>query len=199
MNYYNLFDNILNNLAKNEYKLFFLIDYEYNILNDFSHIIKKKNLDIHILIDNILIYNKMLKNIKGEDCENNIKLYKNIEDIFNINFNLINLYNIKSLIFFESILNYIPNILDKDTVIYLYCALSNENERKIIYKNYIRTKIINLLNKNIGYILPLSGVLKIIENNNYSIKKVKIYQKNNYIIYGDNTLYEIIFRKEFSE
>ena len=195
MNYYNLFDNILNNIAKNEDKLFFLIDYEYNILNDFSHIIKKKNLNIHILIDNLLIYNKILENIKGEDCENNIKVYKNIEDINNINFNIINLYNIKSLIFFESVLNYIPYILDKNTIIYFYSPLSNENERKIIYKNYIRDKIINLVNKNIGYILPFSNVLKIIENNNYNIKKIKIYQKNNYIIYGDNTLYEIIFKK----
>ena len=135
----------------------------------------------------------MLENIKGEDCENNIKLYKNIEDVININFNLINLYNIKSLIYFESIINCIPTISNKNTIIYLYCSLSNENEKKIIYKNYIRDKIISLVNKNIGYILPLSNILKIIQNNNYNITKLRIYQKNNYIIYGDNTLYEIIF------
>ena len=56
MNYYNLFDNILNNIAKDENNLLFLLNNEYNILNDFSHIIKKKNLKIHILINDINIY-----------------------------------------------------------------------------------------------------------------------------------------------
>ena len=88
----------------------------FNPLDEYSHIIKKKNLKIYLLIDNSFIINKLKESIKGEECEKNIYLYQNIESSFsqlqitpNIIYNLIYIYHIDSLDYLSNLFNIFKN------------------------------------------------------------------------------------------
>lgn len=189
-----IFKNILYNISKDNSNIIFIINNEFNPLEEFSHIIKKKNINIFLIIDNINISSKILENIKGEECEKNIHIYNNIDDIYdisnkNIIFDIINIFNLLSNNYLNNILNQIKKISNIDTLIYLYCSLTNK--KNIYYKNLIREQIIYYLN-NIGYVLYYDDILNIIKNSSFNIKSLNIYKKNNYIFYGDNSMYEII-------
>jgi len=187
-----IFKNILYNISKEKSNIIFILHNEFNPLDKFSHIIKKKKINIFLVIDNISISNKILENIKGEECEKNINIYNNIDDIINKNiiFSLINIFNLISNNYFNNILSKIKKISNIDTLIYLYCSLSNK--KNIFYKNLIRKQIINYSNNNIGYVLCYDDILNIIKDLYFNIKLLNIYKKNNYIFYGDNSMYEII-------
>jgi hypothetical protein len=193
-------------MIDNNNKILLIIKNKFNILDHFSHIIKKKNIYVDIIIQNIEIIDYMNKQIKDEECEDNINLYYNIKDIEknnNLNsldienkiYNIINIFHLESNEKFEKILQDIYNIIDINTIIYIYSSLSNENENKITYKNYFRNLINNYTELNIGTLLKLSDVIYIIENLKYNIYSVNIYKKNNYILYGNNIVYQIILKK----
>jgi hypothetical protein len=159
-------------------QVLFIVNDELDIINEFSHIIKKKNINIFI--------NKLEKNIKGEECENNINIFKNISELQNIIFNYVIIHDISSYTFLDDI----KNIINNNTLIYIYTSLSNENLSKINFKNYIRKYI----KKNYNPIFSLQNIIKYIENKNYEIISLKIHKSNNYIIYGNNNIYEIIIK-----
>lgn len=159
-------------------QVLFIINDELDIINEFSHIIKKKNINIFI--------NKLENNIKGEECENNINIFKNIRDLQNIIFNYVIIHDISSYTFLDDI----KNIINNDTLIYIYTSLSNEHLSKINFKNYIRKYI----KKNYNPIFPLQNIIKNIQDKNYEIISLKIHKSNNYIIYGNNNIYEIIIK-----
>lgn len=174
----------------------------FNPLDDYSHIIKKKNLKIYLLIDNSYIINKLKENIKGEECEKNIYLLESSThqsllipcDIYN----LIYIYHIDSLEYLSNLFNYFKNNIISSSLIYIYENLSNEKYNKIINKNNIRNNINLLLNINISSnVYQLSDFLNIINKNldTIKIKSFNIIKKNNYIFYGNNILYEIILEK----
>ena len=151
--------------------------------------IKKKNISITILIDNESIFKQIKENILGEECENNISLIKQINSTKD--YDIIYICRLQSLDNIENILNKISPILDNKTIIYMYNSISNESDRKIYYKNYIRSKL------NLGYLLSLPDVLNIINlNKNVNIASMSIYKENTYIIYGNNTVYEFILGKK---
>ena len=184
-------DNLLNIIEKisDSSKLLLVNSNEVDILDKFSYIIKKKNLLITLLIDDKLIFNQTKESIIGEECENNIILIKEIN--LKENYDLIYVCRLTSLNNLENILIMIPLILNDKTLIYMYNSISNESSKKIHNKNYIRSMI------NLGYILSLTDVLNIInKNNNFNIKSMSIYKENNYIIYGNNTVYEFILEKK---
>jgi hypothetical protein len=198
--YINIINNIFNNIDEN-YNILLFIKNEFNIYNYFSHIIKKKNIKIDIVIDNInniFIVNKLKDDIKGEEYEENINFFLNINDIDFKIYNIIIIFQLDNNEKFENILNNINNInniTDNNSLIYIYNSLSN---KRIDYKNYFRNLLNEYTNINIGNVLKLNDIIFIIKNNNFDIISMKTYRKNNYLLYGDNTIYEIIIKKDYT-
>jgi hypothetical protein len=183
---------ITENIQENNIILLF-IDNKINLIETMSYIIKKFNLNIYIIINNNLIYNDISKSIKGEECEKKIQIYSSITDINNIFFNKIFIFHIYSLNYFNDILNSLYNFSNFNTKFYIYCSLSNDNINKLNFKNYIRNSIMNSINCKIGYIINYLDFINNLNNNkNFIIYSIKIYKKNTYLIYGKNTVYEII-------
>ena len=186
-------DNLFNTISDNS-NILLIFQNEFNILDNFSHIIKKKNIKISIISSDISIYEK----IKGEECESHITIFKDIKDIGNIFiFDIINICHLISLEYLNNTINVLKKNINVNTLIYIYCSLSNENIEKINYKNYIRNKIAYYTKNKFGILLSLSDVIGCIEKNEYKINSLRIYKSNNYIIYGDNNVYEINMRLFF--
>jgi hypothetical protein len=195
--YYTIIDNLFNTISDNS-NILLIFQNEFNILDNFSHIIKKKNITISIIITDISIYEKLLVNIKGEECESQINIFKDICDIRDIFiFDIINIFHLISLEYLNDTINILKKNINENTLIYIYCSLSNENIEKIDYKNYIRNKITYYTKNKFGILLSLSDVIRCIEKNEYKINSLRIYKSNNYIIYGDNNVYEINLRLYF--
>ena len=128
--YIELIYNLFNKYNYNNNVLIIIYDY-INIINNYNYIIKKKNINIYIIINDNIIHKKLLENIKDEECENNINIFNNIENIKNIFFDYINIFQLYSL----NILEQIKNIANNNTIICIYTSLSNENTKIINYKN----------------------------------------------------------------
>jgi hypothetical protein len=195
--YYNIINNIFDTIDDNN-NILLIIKNDFNILDHFSHIIKKKNIKIDIIIENNLIYNNLVESIKDEECEENINIYLKFENINSKIYNIINIFHLDSNEYFENILNKINSLINDNTIIYLYCSLSNEKNTNIDYKNYFRKLINQYININVGCLLKLNDILNIIDNFQYNIMSIKIYKKNNYLLYGDNTVYQIIMNKKIN-
>ena len=214
MNYNDLIRNTLYNTSKNNDSILLILKKEFDILKIFSHIIKKKSLKIYFYVCDYNLFINMKNNIIGEELEDNIIIFQNFDDIKNkdIIFNIINVYSISSINYIESILYYIDNFVDIiSTNIEIYCTLSNEENKYILYKNYIRkninnisniakiTNIANIVNiaTNIDYVIPLKDFINCInDNDNYEIKSLNIYKNSNYILYGNNIIYKVIINKK---
>jgi hypothetical protein len=191
--YYSIIEYIFDKSKDNTSILFIMNNY-YNINEEFKYIIKKKNINVYILTEDNLIYNKLINNITGEDYHNNIYIYNSYDNLKgNILVNNIVIFHIFSIDYLNKILKSINNISYKDTIINIYCSLSNCNNIKIDYKNFIRNKIQSILSYKMGTVINFSDILNNLENNNnINIKSINIFKKSNYIIYGDNTVYKII-------
>jgi hypothetical protein len=200
-------DNILIIISNNKY---------FNPLEEFSHIIKKKNLKIYLL-DNNNYHNIKIKNdIRGEECEKNIKIIESISSIDNKNnyiftesleklfkrefdeynnfiYNIIYIYDFDSLKYIENLLNILKINISSLSLIYIYQYLSNESFKNIDKKNNIINNINYFFDYKINKLYSLTDFINIInENDMIKIKTLNIFKKNNYIVYGNNTLYEII-------
>jgi hypothetical protein len=191
--YYSIIEYIFEKSKDNTSILFIMNNY-YNINEEFKYIIKKKNINVYILSEDNLIYNKLINNITGEDYHHNIYIYNSFDNLkSDILIDNIVIFHIFSIDYLNKILKSINNISYKDTIINIYCSLSNCNNIKINYKNYIRNKIQSILLYKMGTVINFSDMLKILENNDkITIKSINIFKKSNYIIYGDNTVYKII-------
>jgi GTPase Era involved in 16S rRNA processing len=196
--YYNIIcENIFNNLNNND-RVLLVYNNDFNPLDRFNYLIKKKIIKLDILINDDKINNKITENIIGEEFYNNITIYNKLEniDFVSNNYNYIIIFHLESLEYLENLLEIFKNI-NSNTRIYIYCSLSNENNKKIFYKNYIREKIMQYSKNNMGYVISLLHFLQIIDNNNnLKIYKISIYKKNNYFLYGNNSVYEIILCKK---
>ena len=69
--YYSIIEYIFEKSKDNTSILFIMNNY-YNINEEFKYIIKKKNINVYILSEDNLIYNKLINNITGEDYHHNI-------------------------------------------------------------------------------------------------------------------------------
>ena len=197
MNHELLFKKSLYDIYDENQKILYFIDKEINILEKFSHIIKKKNLEIYVVIPNEKIYLNMKNRTIGEELDDKVFIYKNIEDINPLNniFNYINIFDLSSIEYLEFILKNIYNLINYETSICIYCTMSNESDKNIKYKNFIR-EIINSSICNVSTVIKLSDFFKLFTNKEYIISCINIYKKNNYIIYGDNTIYNIVINKK---
>ena len=196
MDYKSILSDILYHKCLNDNSIFIIINETINILEYFSHIIKYKNLNIHILLNN-KSYIELKELIKWEELENHIYLYDDLNNVDkNIKFNNIIILNIISLINLKSLLiNLIDHIYDNSNI-EIYCTLSNEKKEQIIFKNYIRNKISYVYN-NMNYVFDFSDYLDMIQKlNGYEILKMDVYQKSNYILYGNNIIYNTIIKKK---
>ena len=205
-----LFRKSLYDISGENQKVLYFIDKEINILQNFSHIIKKKNLEIYVIIPDKKIYLNMINKVNGEELDDKVFIYTCIENIYLLNdrysdtsnnhkniFNYINIFDTPSIEYLENILKNVYNLINEHTLISLYCTMSNESDKNINYKNFIR-EIINKSICNVSTVIKLSDFLKIFNNNNeYIISCISTYKKNNYIIYGDNTIYNVYIRKKY--
>ena len=212
MNIYNLIKNILFNICNENDSIIIYLNSEFHILEHFSHIIKKKMIKIYIITyDNNIIYHKLINNIRNEDCEDNINIFMNINELIicdNQN-NKDNYNSIKSIFIFNllddksfsNILNSINkiNFINKLSLnFYLYSYLSNEKIRKINLKNFIieQFQSIDLKNKNglgLDNILCINNIIEIIDKLDMYINKINILKNVNYLFIGNYILYEIAF------
>jgi hypothetical protein len=204
-----LFRKSLYDISGENQKVLYFINKEINILENFSHIIKKKNLEIYVIISDKKMYLNMINKAIGEELDDKIFIHQNIEDInllyndenndtINHIFNYINIFDLSCIKNLELILKDVYNLINNDTSICIYCTMSNESDKNIDYKNFIR-EIINSSICNVSTVIKLSDFLKLFNNNKeYIISCMNIYKKNNYIIYGDNTIYSIIINKKIT-
>jgi hypothetical protein len=188
-------NNIFNNIEESNQNILFIIKNEFHIFDNFSHIIKKKNIQIDIIIDNNDFMKKLKEEIEGEECESNINIYTNIENISSKIYNIITIFHIDDIHQFKNLMNIICSYINQNTYIYIYSSLSNETEKKIEYKNYFRSLVNTYTNINIGNLLNLNDLLISIKKNKYNIVSFKVHKKNNYLFYGDNIVYETIINK----
>ena len=193
----NIFNNnIFNNNIFNK-ELLFLIENEFNILNHFSHYIKKYNIKVDIVISDYKFYDNMLQNLKGEECESFINLNLKIDKIENKKFNLVIFFQLESIDKLENILLFLEDKLYDDFKIYIYCSLLKKNKNNFFFKNIIREQIMNFTSHKLSYVLCYESFLNVFHKNNfYHIKSMKIFKQNEYIIYGINSVYEIILEKK---
>ena len=192
--YYNIINDVFNTIDENN-NILLIIKNDFNLFDNFSHIIKKKNIKIDIFVENKNVFNKLIEDIKGEECEENINIYSEIENIKYKIYNIINIFHLDSNENFEYILSKISNFINDYTLIYLYCSLSNEKNTRVEYKNFFRKIVNEYTNINVGNLLKLNDIINIVNNLKYNIILLKKYKKNNYLLYGDNTVYQIIMNK----
>jgi GTPase Era involved in 16S rRNA processing len=194
--YLNVINSIFNNKINNQELLLF-IDNEFNILNDFSHYIKKNNIRFDIVISNYKFYNNMLENLKGEECELLINLNLKVDKIENKKFNLVIFFHVESIEKLENTLIFLQDKLCDNFKIYIYCSLTKKSKNKIFFKNIIREQIMNFTSNKMGYILCYENFVNTLNKNNfYNINSIKVFKENEYFIYGSNTVYEIILDKK---
>ena len=188
--YYNIiYSNIFNNIQKENESILIINQKKFNILNFFSHVIKKKSIRISF-------YNsdkKFKDEIKGEECFDNITCLDDLnESDHESSYDKIIIFHLNSLDFLKDIIDKLSKLRknnneDDDKKIFIYTSLSNEKRSIQEYKNNIRSSL------HIEYLLNFTDVVEILENTKeLNIEKISIFKKNNYIIYGDNTVYEII-------
>jgi hypothetical protein len=190
--YYTIINSIINSYQNSN--LLIIIKNEFHILEHFSHTIKKNNIFFHVLVEDYNLNKIISKNIKGEECESNVSIYNDHKEI-NEEIDLIIFFHLDSLDDLNIKLLYFNNILKKSSssLIYIYSSLYKDNNEKIAYKNYIREQIMNYSNKKMGLVLSYCKLLKDIDKSEfYKMKSIQIYKKNNYFLYGNNTVYEII-------
>ncbi len=195
--YYLTFEKILNNIKDNSNIILILHNY-FNPLDSFSHLIKKHNINIYIIILNEHIHDKLHEAIKEEEMETKIhltSLSNFTENTNKIDINYIIMFHLYSLNYLNDLLSKFYYIINNNTLIYIYCSLSNESENKINFKNRIRDNIKKYINGNIGTLLSLQKTMITIQDLKYNINKLTVNKINNYIIYGDNIQYEIIVSK----
>ncbi len=205
--YYNsIIDNIINDLEEHN-NLLLIVKNELLFSEDTEFIIKKKNIKITIINDNIQnkeFKNNMIKNNSLLKNEKSINILNSIDEIHflknnsnNIIFNNIIFFHLDSIINFQDILNSLDFFINNTSKLYCYTSLSNESLRKIKYKNFIRNSISKYTKNKMGNVIEYKSLLNFIyEYNKYNIDSLKIYKNNNYILYGDNIVYEIILVKK---
>ncbi len=200
-NYYNnIIENILSKTNTNDNILLFLHNY-YNPLDNFNHLIKIKNLNIYLIIDNkdINLYDKLNNNIKGEENEDKIHVIMNSKNNLkkiDAKIHYIILFHLYSIDYLVNILINIRKLNNiNETHIYIYTSLSNDDESIIYYKNIIRGYIRQFTDNNIGNVLSLSNIISKIKYMKYHLENIHICKKSSYIIYGDNSLYELLLYK----
>ena len=160
--YYTIIDSIINTYKNSN--LLIIIKNEFHILEHFSHIIKKNNLFFHILVEDYNLNKIISKNIKGEECETNVRIYNTHSEI-NDEVDLIIIFHLDSLDELIIKLTYFNTILKQSGLVYIYSSLYKDNNEKIAYKNFIREQIMNYSNKKMGFVLSYCKLLKDIDNN----------------------------------
>ncbi len=189
--YYNIIEKRLKDIKPND-KLLIIINNYFNPLDDFSHIIKKYNLHITIVVENEETYNTLINATKGEECEKNLLIKMNIKETI-IKYDKIIIFHLYSIDYLKNLLESFIPIINENSEIFIYCSLSNLNDNDINYKNMIRENINIFTDYKIGKLLSFSQVLSEIDNQHtLKIQSISVYKKNNYIIYGDNIVYQLL-------
>jgi hypothetical protein len=194
-NYYNIIENLLNNLLEENDCIMFIINEEFNILEYFSHIIKKKNILIYILVTNTIdastkIYNNLIKNIKGEECEKNIKILKDIKTENSI-YKYIYIFDLLSISFLDEILKNITYNINKDSKLFLYTSFNNCSIENIKNKNLLINCISTFSTLKLNNIVDLKSIINVTKENDYTILSISKYLTKTYILIGDYTIYKI--------
>jgi hypothetical protein len=168
----------------------------FNGLDEIIYLNNNKNIDDNIdhnVDDNI---NHNIDDNIDDNNDNNDNNNNNDNDSNTILFNNIIIFHINSIDHLKDKLNLLESITDKNSKLYIYTSLSNESLNRIKYKNIIRNSIIKYTHHKMGNVLQYESLLTFIDEYKiYKINSLKIYKKTNYILYGDNIVYEIILVK----
>ena len=192
--YYNtIINNIINNIENNKNIILFIKN-QFVIDNNIEFIINKKILIINDNNESNKDFNNQLFNKNSINILNNINeidiIKKNNEIFF---FDIVVIFTIESLQELKNIFYITNNFNNINTKYYMYISLSNENNQKIKYKNLIINTIKKYSKYKIGNVINYQAFLKFIEDyNKYKINSLKIYKNSNYILYGNNFVYETI-------
>jgi len=202
---YNLLKNIFYNLCDNDDYIIIYLNSEFHILEYFSHIIKKKMLHIYLITyDNNTLYHKLFENIRNEDCEENVNIYMNLNEvkITEKKINKFFIFYLDNYDYLSKILNDVNLIIDDNLNIdfYLYAYLSNEKIKKRFLKNILINNIQDIsmrigmnIKNEFSNVLYMHDILKIIDDSQMNITKINILKNVNYIFIGNYIFYEITF------
>lgn len=217
---HDILQNILYNICDENDSIIIYLNSEFHILENFSHIIKKKMLYINLITyDNNTLYHKLFENIRNEDCEKNINVFMNVRELklkdkkinklFICDLNnsddflkILNDINSKIEMNYQNNNNSDNNILD--IRFFLYCYLSNEKNKKRFIKNTLINNFQDI-SKNIAFrfglghdyvfdkVLYMHDILKIIDDCKMDIIKINSLKNVNYFLIGNYIFYEIAF------
>lgn len=192
-NYYlNIFNSFL--LDQNDCNIMIINLNYFNPLTYFSHLIKKNNINLYILYNNINSINKLDTQIKFEECNDlihyhNYSLEQMIEDYTNIEIKKIIALHLKSLDNIKNII-VLGELFESD--IYLYLSLSNN--KKVFLKNKFRS-FLKINDNEIGNVFNYDEVFNYLNSLNfYDIDTIKIINNNHYVSYGSQKTYLFILK-----
>jgi hypothetical protein len=159
-----------------------------------------------ITYDNNLLYHKLFENISNEDCEKNVNIYMNINELklTDKEINKLFIFDLNNYDELTKILNDVNLIIEKkhnnniNIKFYLYSYLSNEKNKNRFFKNILINNLQDI-SKNMGFEIRLENILymhdifKIINDCNMDIIKINILKNVNYFLIGNYIFYEIAF------
>lgn len=192
-NYYN---NIYNSflLDQNNSNIMIINQNYFNPLSYFSHNIKKNNINLYILYNNLNSINKLDNEIKYEECNklihyHNYSLEQMIENYSKVSFSKIIALHLKSLDYIKSIIM-LGEIFECN--IYFYLSLSNK--KKVYFKNKFRS-IFKSDTNEIGNVFDYDQIFSYLNTLiSYDIDTIKIINNNHYISYGSQKTYLFILK-----
>ena len=191
--YQNIYETFLNKTI-NQNILIINQNY-YNPLNDFSHYLKKYNLNLYIVSHSQETNEKINTEIKCEECSKyiHIDIYS-IDQILNkyenIKFHQLVLFHIRSLEYLENILQLVSYY---NSPIHIYISLSKNSTTDI--KNNFRSLLKNINSIELGYVFSYSSLIEILENHSfYDLISIQTLEDSYYAIYGTHKNYKITLK-----
>lgn len=193
--YKQIFRNILENTSENEKICIINLNY-FNLFEHFSHFIKKFNVFFTLFFKNKDYQKKFLDQIDGEELQDHVDCdFDSIKELIKLPsttiFSKIILFDIQSELKLNQILHNLYDYVHKESMIYIYISLTEHSSSKT------QTSIRQFINRNSSY--ELSSILNhndffdnLHQNNYFMIDKIKVFQNNYYMIYGESNIYEII-------
>ena len=193
--YKSIYKTILENSIENE-KICIINQNYFNPFSDFSHFMKKFNVMFYILFKHKENRTKFINLSEGEELQENVccdfEILEDIKKLYNFSkFSKIILFDIKSESYLNDVLEIIYPLVNEQTKIYIYISLTNKSSTttQSSIRNFINIysyyKISNIMVNNTFFD-------SLHKNKLFSIDKIKIFRDNYYMIYGENTIYEII-------
>lgn len=194
---------------RNERKIpiFILNTCSFQPLLQFSHFIKKLNLDIYLFDENKNNIEILQNEIKGEELEENIHFFSgnpftlfydfqsSERNLTNISFDFIIIHHTSIYDFkLNELLKELHKLLSPSGKLYFFYSICNSSSST---KNYLRNKIQKYTQLPIGNVKSIIDILESLESISYLYKKIHVnpFLTKKYPIFGEHTIYLFILQK----